>query len=249
MKKIKLSLLFILVSSFLLTACQPGEPIDEYIYGEEAMIESVDVLIMESFPLQARAVITGYFPDGCTELAAINVDRQENEFILTVQTRRPSGDIACTEALVSFEESLDLDILGLEAGTYTVIAQDQQANFTLDVDNVLDVQGEGEDFDLGSDAVIEDLSIILDESGLKEVKVVLEGYLPDACTELHTIEYRQEGNSFVIDVTTQRPTGDVMCAMVITQFTEEISIDVEGLADGEYEVRYEGLRDSFNLGS
>jgi hypothetical protein len=249
MKNLKFSLLFILLSSLVLAACQPEEPTDVYIYGEEAIIESVDVILMESFPLQARADIIGNFPDGCTELAAITVDRQGNEFVLTVQTSRPAGDIACTEALVPFEESVELDILGLEAGTYTVVAQDQQASFTLDVDNVLDMSGEGEDYELGSDAVIEDLSVIISESDPVDVRVVLEGYLPDACTEIHALEYQQDGNSFVLDVITQRPTGDVMCAMVITQFTEEISINVQGLADGEYEVRYEGLQDSFNLDS
>ena len=242
-----MTLMLILLSGLVLTACQPAEPSDEYIYGEEAMIDRVDVLLMESFPLQARAVITGNFPDGCTELAAITVDRQGNEFVLTVQTRRPTGDIACTEALVPFEESVELDILGLEAGTYTVIAQDQQESFTLDVDNVLEIPGEGEDYKLGSDAVIEDLSVSISESDPVEVRVVLEGYLPDACTEIQAIEYQQKGASFVLDVITQRPTGDVMCAMVITQFNEEISINVQGLADGEYKVSYEGLQDSFKL--
>ena len=247
MKNFRMTLMLILLSGLVLTACQPAEPSDEYIYGEEAMIDRVDVLLMESFPLQARAVITGNFPDGCTELAAITVDRQGNEFVLTVQTRRPTGDIACTEALVPFEESVELDILGLEAGTYTVIAQDQQESFTLDVDNVLEIPGEGEDYKLGSDAVIEDLSVSISESDPVEVRVVLEGYLPDACTEIQAIEYQQKGASFVLDVITQRPTGDVMCAMVITQFNEEISINVQGLADGEYKVSYEGLQDSFKL--
>jgi inhibitor of cysteine peptidase len=44
----------------------------------------------------------------------------------------------CTQALVPFEESIDLDVRGLPAGTYTVDVHGETATFTLDVDNVLE---------------------------------------------------------------------------------------------------------------
>jgi inhibitor of cysteine peptidase len=68
-------------------------------------------------------------------LDEITVEREGQDFILTVHTRRPAGDIACTMALVPFEETVSLDVEGLEAGTYTIIAQEQEATFTLEVDN------------------------------------------------------------------------------------------------------------------
>ena len=95
------------------------------------------MVFLESFPLQARAIVSGYFPNGCIELSEIAVEQDGQDFILTIQTRQPAGDIECTEALVPFEESVSLDISGLEAGTYTVIAQDHSTTFTLDVDNIL----------------------------------------------------------------------------------------------------------------
>lgn len=144
MKKMKFSLLFVLLTGLVLAACQPAPPVepplvdDEFSYGQDAYVESLEIMLLESFPLQARAVVIGYLPDGCTELSEITVERQDQDFVLTVSTRRPSGDIACTEALVPFEETVELDIEGLEAGTYIVIAQDQEATFALDVDNVLE---------------------------------------------------------------------------------------------------------------
>jgi inhibitor of cysteine peptidase len=134
----------ILIVLALLSACQPGQDpstppgVDgEYTYGEDAIIDSLEVLLMESFPVQARVRVLGNLPDGCTELHEITVEREGQKFILTLTTRRPAGDIACTEALVPFEESVSLDIEGLEAGTYTVIAQDEQTAFTLDMDNAI----------------------------------------------------------------------------------------------------------------
>jgi inhibitor of cysteine peptidase len=141
MKIVKIALLFSLLVGVVLSACQPAPPVDtppvddDYVYGKDAVVESVDVLLLESFPLQARAVVTGYLPDGCTELVAVNVDRQDDVFLLRLDTRRPAGDVVCTMVLQLIEESVTLDIAGLPAGTYTVIAQDQQAQFTLDVDN------------------------------------------------------------------------------------------------------------------
>ena len=147
MKNMKMALIFILLAGLLLAACQPADPIDtppvdelpvdnDYTFGQDAVVEALEVLLMESFPLQARAVVSGYLPDGCTELVEISIERQENEFALTLTTRRPAGDVMCTQALEYFEESVNLEIEGLKAGTYTVIAQDQQAQFILDVDNV-----------------------------------------------------------------------------------------------------------------
>ena len=82
MKRLKMALIFSLLAGLLLAACQPAAPIDtppvdnDYTYGQDAVVESVEVLLMESFPLQARAVVSGYLPDGCTELAEISVERR-----------------------------------------------------------------------------------------------------------------------------------------------------------------------------
>jgi inhibitor of cysteine peptidase len=143
MKKMKFAVIFVLLAGVFLAACQPELPVevppdDDYAYGQEAIVESLEVMMMESFPLQARAVVSGYTPDGCTELYEIDVAREDQEFNLTLVTRRETGDVVCTMALEPFEETVDLEIEGLEAGTYTVIAQDQQVEFTLDVDNVLE---------------------------------------------------------------------------------------------------------------
>jgi inhibitor of cysteine peptidase len=135
MKKKHLLYIVILSGVLLVSACQPSQAVDDYTYGQDAAVESLEIFMLESFPVQVEAHVSGYLPDGCTELDEIIVERQDQDFILTVQTRRSTGDIACTQALVPFEETVDLDVQGLSAGTYNVIVQEQEESFTLDVDN------------------------------------------------------------------------------------------------------------------
>ena len=104
--------------------------------GVGVHVDTVEIQIMESFPLQAQAVIGGNFSDGCTTLEEVRTERTDDTFTLNLFTSRPP-DVDCTEALVPFTETVPLDIEGLAAGTYTVEAGQQAATFTLDVDNVL----------------------------------------------------------------------------------------------------------------
>ncbi len=106
-----------------------------YIPGHEGKVTGLDVVILESFPVQVRAQVSGYFKDGCVELVDITVEREDDTFVMTLNTRRPVGNVECTQALVPFDEEVMLDVNGLAAGSYTVIAGDMQSNFVLDVDN------------------------------------------------------------------------------------------------------------------
>jgi len=260
MKKIRLTAIFTLMVSLLLAACQPAAPIkppvvekppagEEYVYGQDAVVESLEVLLLESFPLQAQAVVSGYLPDGCTELVEIEVERRGNEFRLTLNTRRPSGNVACTLALVPFEERVPLDIQGLEAGTYTVIAQDQRAQFILDVDNVIseDPIIGGEHEIPTSSAVVESLSVLIMESDPVQVQAVISGYLPDGCTKIREVITSRAGDTFNIRILTQHPGGDVACTMAIVPFEERVDLEVEGLPAGEYTVRVGELSETFRL--
>jgi inhibitor of cysteine peptidase len=241
----------------MLSACQSiiptesptSEPTGEtkYVYGEHGTVESLEVLIMESFPLQAQAVVSGYLPDGCTELVDVTVEQEGESFILTVNTRKLTGDVACTEALVPFEESVALDIAGLEAGTYTVVAQDLSETFTLDVDNVLESEEPDMKFSYGSDARVEEMFVNLMESFPVQVSVRLVGYTPDGCTKIEEIKSSREGNVFTVEIITRRPTGDIACTMAIVPFDETISLDVEGLPAGKYIVEYKELKETFTL--
>jgi inhibitor of cysteine peptidase len=100
-----------------------------------AQVDSVDLVIMESFPVQVSAVVSGNLPDGCTNIDDIEVDIVDSRFEVLFTTVRPS-DAVCTQALVPFEETIPLDVEGLLAGEYTVNVNGVMATFTLDADNL-----------------------------------------------------------------------------------------------------------------
>ncbi len=245
-----LTLAFVL----LLSACQPPEATQtppakegEFSYGQNTTVESLEVVLLESFPLQAQAVVSGNLPDGCTTLHEITVERDGEAFILTLTTQRPTGDVFCTQALVPFEETVDLEIRGLDAGTYTVIAQEEQTTFRLDVDNVIPDEVEDAEFEFGADARVEGLSVNIMEAYPIQISVVLEGYLPDGCTEIEEITSNRDQQTFSVEIVTRRPTGDVMCTQQIVPFEETLNLEVENLPAGEYTVQYGEFSDTFRI--
>ncbi len=102
----------------------------------QAVVNAIDILIMESFPVQVSVMARGDLPDSCTQIDEIITQQADNTFRVAVTTLRQPDQI-CTQALVPFEQSISLDVAGLPAGTYDVVVNGVTDSFTLDVDNVL----------------------------------------------------------------------------------------------------------------
>jgi len=144
------------VAIVVFSACAPKEPQDwnepvssddtvaptatldesEYELGENAIVESVEIIFLESFPLQVHAVILGNLPDGCTTVRSAESKQVNSTFEVRIYTQRPK-DAVCTQALVPFEENVPLDVYGLEAGTYEVDVYGETATFTFEQDNII----------------------------------------------------------------------------------------------------------------
>jgi hypothetical protein len=110
-------------------------PLTEPVFGL-ANVESVEILILESFPVQIHVVAQGTLPNGCTMIDDITIQQEGSVFDVAVTTVREPEQV-CTEAEVPFEEVIPLDVLGLEAGTYTVVVNGVEGSFTLDMDNII----------------------------------------------------------------------------------------------------------------
>ena len=111
-------------------------PVDlENIIIDQAQVETIEILILESFPVQIQVHATGYLGDGCTTLGDITTRQESNMFFVTIATQRPAEAI-CTQIAAVFEENFALDVYGLPAGTYTVDVNGVTNSFTLDIDNV-----------------------------------------------------------------------------------------------------------------
>jgi len=114
-------------------------PQDQPVAAGVAPVESIEILILESFPVQVHALVKGNMPDTCKEIERINQrsDLENNTFWVEITTVRPTN-VECTTEVVPFEETIPLDVYGLSSGVYTVDANCVTDTFTLDVDNVLE---------------------------------------------------------------------------------------------------------------
>ncbi len=142
----------LIIALAVLAACRPGteatatptagptpEPTlesTEPVRGQ-AQVNNIDVLILESFPVQVNVVARGDLPDSCTQIDEIISQQSGQMFRVAVTTlRQPAA--GCAEALVPFEQSISLDVVGLPAGTYDVLVNGVEGSFTLAVDNILE---------------------------------------------------------------------------------------------------------------
>ena len=116
-------------------AGQTGEPQDRP-GAKLARVESIELLILESFPVQVHALVKGNLSDGCTEVDQIEErrDLDNKTFEVEITTKRPA-DKLCSSNLVPFEETIPLDVRDLPAGTYTVDVNGVQGSFELQMDN------------------------------------------------------------------------------------------------------------------
>jgi hypothetical protein len=100
----------------------------------KAPIETVDIQILESFPVQVNVVAKGVFSDGCGNIDEVHSEKQGETFTITM-TQKRIGEV-CTMALVPFEKIIPLDVTGLTAGSYNVSVNNIKSSFKLEVDNV-----------------------------------------------------------------------------------------------------------------
>lgn len=165
----------------------PGDDGGEVLI-RDAVITGVQVVLMESWPLQASVQIDGELGDGCTELEPITTKRDGDTFIVTVKTTRPA-DAVCTMELRLFSEPVMLDILGLEAGTYTVDVNGVTDTFTLDQDNVMQPEpGEsGEEVTLSDEERAELVQLTL-ERALIDQEIPDYGLLADPASVVLSTE-------------------------------------------------------------
>jgi hypothetical protein len=116
-------------------------PGSDYVDGPPAHVESVEILIMESFPVQVSAVAKGYLPNPCTRIGRIDVGRTiYGDFDITINTQVASDADACIQVIQPFEETVPLNVTGHYAGLYTVSFNNPDgtttsATFELQMDN------------------------------------------------------------------------------------------------------------------
>lgn len=93
-------------------------------------VESVEVRVLESDPVQVEAVVRGQLADACTTMTDATVELQDKTYVVTLQTTRPA-DQMCAQVLTPFEQVVPLGTPDPATGTYEVQVGDMVQSFTL----------------------------------------------------------------------------------------------------------------------
>jgi len=94
-----------------------------------AIVQSVEIQILESQPLQVNAIIRGQLPDaGCTTIKSVDQARDGNIFKVTLTTTTDPLAL-CAQVLTPFERVIALDVKDLPSGTYIVNVNGIEVSF------------------------------------------------------------------------------------------------------------------------
>lgn len=95
------------VNDFETTFTVPGPGEEDPVEGL-AFVDEVQAQVTETFPAQVTLIVSGWLPDGCTEIDQIDQSLDGNAVHITITARRPSN-VLCTSAIERFEQNIPLD--------------------------------------------------------------------------------------------------------------------------------------------
>jgi len=99
-------------------------------------LEKLEILIYESFPVEAEASLQGFVGDSCLKLSHTLPDQQGNTFMIKVAPKQDDR-FPCTGRQKPFAITIALPVDGLYAGTYQVKINELEDEFDLMVDNII----------------------------------------------------------------------------------------------------------------
>ncbi len=98
-------------------------------------IDSVEAMILESFPVQVNVAVRGNKSVPCTRLLEPAIARKGSTFVVSLAESTLGPAETCIAMIDPFETSISLDVRGLSAGNYEVVVNGTSTNFVLAMDN------------------------------------------------------------------------------------------------------------------
>jgi len=104
--------------------------------NDYAPVDEIEMMIVETFPVQVNVIAKGYFNDDCTKIDHITEEQSGNTLTLKMITVRQTNKV-CKQDIKPFEEIIPLNVAGFSADIYTVNVNNKSAIFELGLDNII----------------------------------------------------------------------------------------------------------------
>ena len=209
------------------------QPIDEPYDTVEVLapIESVQILVLESYPEQFVVQVISGIPNGCAAYSRYEVTQDGTDIKIAVYNTQPAPDVllACTAIYGLNEVDIPLGSEFERGTTYSVHVNDRPAEKFTTGSSPLPTE---DDIDFVAEpAPIESFEIIMshDSRGTTAYHASLLWALTNGCKEsLEPSVERIDDMTFRIQVFTKAPKGDVACTDDLRYDDAQIDLGVVG---------------------
>ena len=209
------------------------QPIDEPYDTVEVLapIESVQILVLESYPEQFVVQVISGIPNGCAAYSRYEVTQDGTDIKIAVYNTQPAPDVllACTAIYGLNEVDIPLGSEFERGTTYSVHVNDRPAEKFTTGSSPLPTE---DDIDFVAEpAPIESFEIIMshDSRGTTAYHASLLWALTNGCKEsLEPSVERIDDMTFRIQVFTKAPKGDVACTDDLRYDDGQIDLGVVG---------------------
>lgn len=126
----KIPLLAMAYAVALTSACSSATELTRETLIEPILIDSVEPIIMESFPAQVAVRVRGVVGDGCSTALPPKVTRSGNRIEILIERSRPR-DAICIQIAKLYDETIALPGV-YPPGSYVVRVNDIEVSFEVD---------------------------------------------------------------------------------------------------------------------
>lgn len=223
---------------------------DEDLIRQKVILDSADLLTLESFPPQFRLHLVGSLPDPCAQLrvAVGEADGQGNLPVDVYALVDPA--VLCAQTITGFDESIALD--GLAAGTYRVTVNgvlvgeimmpDTGEEVNPPVDNEKETNGSTSEpqkpLAATGKVFLDSVELQRDSSTPAQYYLHLSGNLPTPCHKLKVDIQEPDDKKRILVTVSSTYDPSMMCTQVLQPFAEMVL--VERPETGSYTVLVNG---------
>ena len=108
--------LLLLLSSCLGVHAEPGAPPTPSptfvphprLTLELLVVEKVEAFVLESYPMQIRLAVRGYWPSGCTADVQVEQQLKADTLMVTIWRALPAGAV-CPAVIVPYDETIAIE--------------------------------------------------------------------------------------------------------------------------------------------